>query len=132
VRDDYLQLVRRFPLVPIRDDAHLKQAHAMIDDLVRIPENKLTIGQSDYLQVLGDLASKYEDPQVEAELADISGLDMLKHIMENSGTTQAALARILDLSESAVSLILAGKREITADHARKLGKRFKVAPGLFL
>lgn len=132
IQDDYLELVMRFPLVPIRSDAHLKKAHNMIDELIRIPEKKLTASQSAYLEVLGDLTSKYEQSLLDSELHHASGLEMLQYLMENSGTTQAALATILGISESAVSLILSGKREITAKHARKLGERFKVGPGLFL
>jgi plasmid maintenance system antidote protein VapI len=46
--------------------------------------------------------------------------------------TQSELGKLLGIGPSAVSMIFSGSRPITADHARRLGKRFCVDPGLFL
>lgn len=46
--------------------------------------------------------------------------------------TRAAVAAILGVSESAVSMILKGIRSITAEHARILGAHFAANPGAFL
>jgi plasmid maintenance system antidote protein VapI len=52
--------------------------------------------------------------------------------MGNTKMTQAALAGILGVSEGAASMILKGSRSITAEHARTLGKHFKLDPGAYI
>jgi plasmid maintenance system antidote protein VapI len=52
--------------------------------------------------------------------------------MEQTDMKQIELANILGVGRSAVSMIMSGDRPITAEHARALGKRFCVDPGLFL
>jgi len=42
VADDYLELVKRFPLVRIKNDRHLKEAHKIIDELSIIGEDDLS------------------------------------------------------------------------------------------
>lgn len=56
--DAYLNLVRPFPLTPIRDDARLAEAVKVIDYLLRCD---LDAGQQDHLDVLTDLVESYED-----------------------------------------------------------------------
>ena len=43
--DEYLELVQKFPLKPIRNGDQLREAHKIIDDMTKIPENKLTRDQ---------------------------------------------------------------------------------------
>jgi antitoxin component HigA of HigAB toxin-antitoxin module len=59
-------------------------------------------------------------------------LDRLKFIVQESGTTRAALRKILDCSQPLVSQIMNGERELTKDHIRKLGRHFAVSPAVFL
>src|SRR5438034_531118 len=56
--DRYLDLVRQFPLRPLRSDADLDAAVAAIDGLLDRP--KLTAPERDYLDVLSDLVEAYE------------------------------------------------------------------------
>jgi hypothetical protein len=56
--DAYFAQVRKFPLTRIRDDAHLAEAHAVID---RLLEQCLDDGKQKYLDVLTDLVEAYED-----------------------------------------------------------------------
>jgi len=130
-RDEYLELVRRFPLRPIRSEAQLRAAHAMIDELTTIPEEKLTRDQADYLEVLGDLASAYEDRIMSPELASVSGLDVLNHLMEANDMSASDLGRLLGHRELG-SKILRGEREISKAHAKALGERFGLPPETFL
>jgi len=48
-RDRYIELVHRFPLRPLRSDAELEKAIAIIDELVT--RDDLTPGESDYLDI---------------------------------------------------------------------------------
>jgi HTH-type transcriptional regulator / antitoxin HigA len=54
--DRYLELVRRFPLRPLRTGADLDAAVAVIDALVDRP--RLSSPERDYLDVLSDLIER--------------------------------------------------------------------------
>lgn len=127
------ELNAMFPLRPIRDAVDLENAHEVMDRLAVI--NKPTRDQADYLDTLVLLTETFDEEENDAAIAaadKMSGLEMLKYVMENTQMTQAALARILGLTEAAVSMILRGTRSITAEHARTLGKYFKLDPGAFI
>jgi HTH-type transcriptional regulator/antitoxin HigA len=57
--------------------------------------------------------------------------EILQFLMEHSGRTNADLIPIFG-TRSHVSEALRGRRKISADHARALGRMFHVAPGLFI
>jgi HTH-type transcriptional regulator/antitoxin HigA len=131
IRDDYLHLVERLPLTPIRNRRQLRDAHAMIDELTRIPDSKLTPGQADYLEVLGDLTLKFEGPLMDNELEKISGLDLLKHLLEENDMNASDLGRLLGQRELG-SKLLRGDRQISRSHAKRLGERFGLPAETFL
>jgi HTH-type transcriptional regulator/antitoxin HigA len=56
----------------------------------------------------------------------------IREELEARGWTQRDLAYILDVPEQAVNLILSGKRGISPDMAKGLGKAFDVGPEFFL
>jgi antitoxin component HigA of HigAB toxin-antitoxin module len=85
-----------------------------------------TKDQYDYAGTLGDLVTAYETAHGMRVDFDLSGLDLLKEIVKQSGTTQAQLASILGVEQGTVSKIMTGTRSITLDHARRLAKHFKV------
>src|SRR5579872_2385309 len=59
VGDLYLTLIREFPLRPIRSEADLDGAIAMIDALT--DRGELRPDEQDYLDVLSKLVEEYED-----------------------------------------------------------------------
>ena len=130
-RDEYLDLVRRFPLRPIRSDERLRAAHKVIDELTKIPEEQLTRDQADYLEVLGNLTSAYEDRVMLPEVASVTGLDVLNHLMEANDMSASDLGRMLGQRELG-SKILRGEREISKSHAKALGGHFGLPPETFL
>ena len=103
----------------------------MIDELTRHPESKLTPGQADYLEVLGDLTLKFERPQMAHELKKNSGLDLLKHLLEEKGLNASDLGRLLGQRELG-SMLLRGDRQISRSHAKRLGERFGLPAETFL
>ena len=126
--DRYLELIRLFPLRPIRDDAELDAAIAVIDALS--DRGGLTPDEEDYLDVLGDLVEKYE---TEAHpMPAVSDAEMLRHLMEARETTQAAVASATGIAVSTVSEILAGKRALNRGHVEALARHFHVSPAVFL
>jgi HTH-type transcriptional regulator / antitoxin HigA len=57
---------------------------------------------------------------------------MLKHLLAEHGMSAADLARLLGVHVSMGSKILGGERTLTVAHIRKLGRRFRVSPALFI
>src|SRR5258708_1220118 len=85
----YLKLVRRFPLRPIRSGTELTRAIDMMNGLLDKADRNLA--EQDYLDVLSDLVERYETAH-EPE-PSVSDADMLRHLLEAKGTTQAEAAR---------------------------------------
>jgi HTH-type transcriptional regulator/antitoxin HigA len=131
IDDDYLDLIKRFPLVPIRDDQHLKAAHAIIDKLSIAGEEHLSQGQMDYLLVLGDLTSSYESAAFDEMTRDVKGLDILRHLMEEHEMTGSDIGRIIGHRELGPKVVK-GTRQISREHAKLLGNHFGVPGELFL
>lgn len=59
----------------------------------------------------------------------VTGIVMLRFLMEQHGLTQSQLPEIG--KRSVVSEILAGKRSLTVDHIRNLSARFSVSRAVF-
>jgi HTH-type transcriptional regulator/antitoxin HigA len=125
--DRYLELVRRFPLRPLRTDADLDAAVAVIDSLV--DQADLSAPEQDYLEVLGDLVEAYEEEAV--LMKAVSDADMLRFLIEAKGVTQAQAAKEAGIAESTISEVLAGKRKLNRTQIGKLARYFRVGPGAF-
>jgi HTH-type transcriptional regulator/antitoxin HigA len=125
--DRYLELIRAFPLRPLRTDADLDAAVEMIDSL--IDQDKLSAPEQDYLDVLGDLVEAYEEETV--PIKPVNDAEVLRFLIEAKGVTQAQAAKEAGIAESTVSEVLAGKRKLNRTQIGKLARYFHVAPGAF-
>lgn len=121
----YLELVRAFPLASIKNDAHLRQAEAVIHRLLSAP---LDDGQQTYLDALSDLVSAYEDAHHAIEPA--SDADMLRHLLDAKGVSQTELSRQTGLAKSSVSDVLAGRRPFSRQMIRRLAEHFDLDVGV--
>lgn len=124
---DYFELVRRFPLRPIRTDAGLREAIAVIDHLLELPD--LSSDAADYLDVLGRLVEDYEDEHV--HIPDVRGTAALLHLMEENDLKQKDLAHLFG-GKSALSEVLNGKRELSKRQIQRLRDYFGVPADLFI
>jgi HTH-type transcriptional regulator/antitoxin HigA len=88
-RDSYLGLVTAFPLASIKSDEQLEEAQKVMDHL--LARGGLDDGEDMYLDALSDLVAAYEDEHYAIEPA--SDAEMLRHLMEAKGVTQAQLNR---------------------------------------
>jgi HTH-type transcriptional regulator / antitoxin HigA len=113
---------------PIHDQIDYDNTIEIIDALAGLPLNR---DQEDYLYILARQIEEYEKATV-PPAPKLSALEMLRTVCEETGISQAAFARILDVSESLISLIFRGDRKITIDLARKLGSHFGIDPTLFI
>ncbi len=59
-----------------------------------------------------------------------SPVEVLKQLMDANDLRQKDLARMLG-SESVVSEVLSGKRELNKHHIEKLSKKFGLSPAVF-
>ena len=125
--DRYLELVRRFPLRPLRSDADLDAAVAVVDEL--LDRDELSEPEQDYLDVLSDQIEAYEAEAV--PIRPVGDADMLRFLIENRGATQAAVAKGAGIAESTISEVLAGKRRLNRAQIGKLARYFHVEPGAF-
>src|SRR5690242_3825600 len=97
--DRYLDLVRRFPLRPLRSDADLDAAVAVVDALIDRPT--LTAPEEDYLDVLSDLVEAYESETI--SMKPVGDAELLRFLIEQKSVTQAAVAAGAAVAESTIS-----------------------------
>ena len=81
------------------------------------------------LDVVSVFVRDYEERNV--AMPDAEPAAVLRFLMEQHGLRQRDVAQIFG-SQSNVSEVLSGKREINARQARALGKRFGVSPAVFI
>ena len=126
--DRYIQLVRAFPLRPLRSEADLDRAIAMLDNLS--DRGELDGDERDYRCVLAGLVHDYEsehDP-----LPTMSPIEALRYLLDANGMTQAQLSEQTGIAVATISEILNEKRGISSKVREALAARFKVDPALFV
>jgi len=121
-RDSYLELVLAFPLASVRSEKQFAEAQKVMDRL--LAKRRLDHGEETYLDALSDLVAAYED--VHHSLEPASDSEMLRHLIEAKGVTQAQLSRETGLPKSTVSEVLAGKKPFSRQMIRKLADFFDV------
>ena len=131
VSDDYLNLIRRFPLRAIRNDRDNAAAGKVLTRLLGRGSPPLSDGESQYLDALIELTRAYESRAHPTLIRKMSPIEAVRYLMEQNDMTVADLGRVLG-NKTAASLVLSGKRELSKAHIRKLSARFKVDAGLFL
>jgi HTH-type transcriptional regulator/antitoxin HigA len=97
-----MEVVMVFPLASIKSDEQFREAQEVMDQL--LSRGDLDDGEEMYLDALSDLVGAYEDEHYAIEPA--SDADMLRHLMEAKGVTQAQLSRETTIPKSTISEIL--------------------------
>ena len=123
-------LVRLMPPRAIMDDVHYENTLDMIDRLMA--GGKLSKDQAGYMETLVQLVQAYETEHHTIETSNLSGMDSLKHLLAENGMKASDLAKLLGVHVSMGSKILKGERSLTIEHLKKLAKRFRVRPELFI
>ena len=107
------------------EDELTQYTHALFD-LTAKPDP--TPDEEDAIELISLLIDNYETehyPIPEAEPADV-----LRYLLEQNSLSQRDIAPELG-SESTVSLVLSGKRQLNRDHIARLSRRFNVSPAVF-
>jgi HTH-type transcriptional regulator/antitoxin HigA len=126
--DRYLDLIRRFPLRPLRNEADLDAAIAVMDSL--LDRAALTAPEQDYLDVLSDLVATFENEKI--PLRPVGDAELLRFLIEHKSVTQAEVATGAGSAVSTISEVLAGKRKLNRGQIAKLARYFDLNPGAFL
>ncbi len=124
-----LQARASVKLRTIESERHYRAMVAFMNELLDEIGDRSTHPLMGLLDVVTTLVREYEEQRV--TMPEASPVDVLRFLMEQHDLRQSDLAEIFG-SQSNVSEILGGKREINARQARALAKRFGVSPAAFI
>lgn len=110
-----------------RNEAEYEKQLAFVDELMQLSRLKKDADVTSLLQLVSSNIASYENLRYPAK--KVSPVEMLKFIMEEHNLGQSDLPEIG--SQSLVSKILKGERQLTLEHIRHLSKRFGVSPAVF-
>lgn len=113
----------------IEDEVQYDTVRGRFSDLVRKGARR-TASETKLMRLLGLLIEDY-DGRNALPPDDSTPGERLQFLLEHSGKTSADLLPVFG-QRSHVNEALNGKRRISAEQARKLGKLFRVNPGLFI
>jgi HTH-type transcriptional regulator / antitoxin HigA len=111
---------------PITSEAQNERYAEVLCKLER--RGKLSAAEEKYAELLTVLIEAYEEEHYAVRAA--SPVEVLEELLEANNLKQKDLAPLLG-SESVVSEVLSGKRELNKQHIARLSERFKVSPAVF-
>ncbi len=110
----------------IRDE---RQNQAYLRMLERLTSKKsVTRAEEKLIQLLTVLIQDFESRQY--PVPDAAAADIIRHLLDAHHLRQKDLGPIFG-SESIVSEVLSGKRNLTSEHIKRLSARFGVSPAVF-
>ena len=125
---DYAGLCRFHAPRPVRDEVEFDNATEIT---MAMAGHKLTADQEDYLDLVSRLIEDYEQEHT-PPIKRVSGLEALKHLLEENSMNASDLARLLGVHRTLGAMILRGERQLTVSHIQALAKRFAVSAEVFL
>lgn len=123
---DPVEMVKQGAPRVIRNEAELKEYTEALFHLTA--KSKPSRAEQEAIELLSLLIERYEERYA---VPEVSPVQVLRFLMERHGLTQRDLRPELG-SESLVSLILSGKRNLTVAHMHALAKRFHVPAAVFM
>ena len=124
----YRDLLMAFPPRPIKTEADYQAVQAQIDQL--IDQADLSLAEQDYLDLLGTLLWEYEARHENRADYALRGVALIKGLMELHNLKQQDLTPIFK-TKSITSAVLNGKRQLTAEHIKRLAVFFNIQHSLF-
>jgi HTH-type transcriptional regulator/antitoxin HigA len=123
---EYRSLVESFPPRPIRDEEQLSQTWSRIEELLTKPRR--SSAEDDYLSLLSDMVEHWEADHV--QMPKLHGVELVRELLDDNQLPQRALVEIF-ATDSIVSEVLSGKRELQRKHIEGLASFFNVSPAAF-
>lgn len=112
--------------MPITSERQHEEYLSVLDRLAR--KANPTKEEEKYAEVLMTLIEAYEEEHY--SIPDASPVEVLRALIEANALRQKDLVPIFG-TESIVSEVLRGKRELNKTHIERLSKRFRVSPAVF-
>jgi HTH-type transcriptional regulator / antitoxin HigA len=124
----YMALIRRFPLMFIRDKSQWQDASHIVEELSsRI--STLSKSERAYYDVLCDLVKHYENEDLLGN--HIVPQQALRYLMDINGLTADDIMPIVK-DKTRLSDFLNDSADLSETDATRLAERFKVSPKMFL
>lgn len=124
----YATLLKEAQPRVIHDEKTHQRALKWIDRLMKL--RRLTPAQQTLLELLSKLVNDYEEQLYPTP--DVPPRDILQHLLESSGKSQAEFGSAVGIPRSTISEVLNGKRAISVENAFRLAEYFHVEPSLFI
>lgn len=121
-------LAKHLPGVIRSDDEHDRLAGLLMK--LALSEER-TAEEERLIELLERLLDDYDERRVKGSLDALEPLALLEHLMEAGGLKQVDLVECFG-SQPVVSAVMAGKRRINIEHARRLSRRFGLPLAMFL
>ncbi len=115
-----------FAQVP-RNEKEYEKLLALIDNLMHWSRHHKADHVISLLRLAASNIEAYESTRYTAK--KVSAIEMLQFLMDEHSLKQSDLPEIG--SQSLVSKVLSGERQLTLEHVRSLSKRFGVSPNVF-
>lgn len=112
------------PRVIVSDE----QLDEYTNTLIELQEQRMTAEDREYARLLAALIEKYENEHYQIPAA--TPQEVLAELIEQNGLKQRDLVPLLG-TESAVSMIVNGRRPLSKANIEKLSQRFRVSPAVF-
>ncbi len=110
----------------LKTETDYRNALTRLDEVI---DAAMGTNEGDELELLALLIKDYEEKHYPVKLPD--PIDMIKLRMEEMGLKNKDLVDVIG-SESHVSSVLSGKRQITLEMARKLSQRLNIRASIFI
>src|ERR1017187_7680725 len=121
-------LAKYLPAVIRSDDEHDRLAELLMKLAL---SDQRTAEEERLIELLERLVDDYDERRMKGSLEVLEPLALLEHLMEEGGLKQVDLVDCFG-SQSIVSAVMTGKRQINGEHARRLSRRFGLPLALFL
>jgi len=125
---EYKQLIAEVPPKVIHSEKENRYYLAKIDEM-NARWDDLTKAERDLYETLAVLIEDFEKKTYPSR--PVSPIEAIRELMAANGLKQKDLVGVFETA-SVASEVLNGKRSLTTEHIRRLGRRFKVSPALFL
>jgi HTH-type transcriptional regulator/antitoxin HigA len=125
---EYKQLIAEVPPKVIHSEKENRYYLAKINEM-NARWDDLTKAERDLYETLAVLIEDFEKKTYPSR--PVSPIEAIRELMAANGLKQKDLVGVFETA-SVASEVLNGKRSLTTEHIRRLGKRFKVSPALFL
>lgn len=123
----YWEYLLPYTHVP-RNESEYEELLAIVDELMAISRYEKDESITTFLNFLAKNIALYEAHRYPTKTP--TPIEMLEFLMEEHDLTQSDLPEIG--SQSLVSKILNGERQLTVEHIQHLAKRFGVSPAVFI